>query len=626
MGTQHSTLVMTMVDNVSGPSAHANAALGRLQHSAQHLKHTALELGAAYGLGVSLEKAAEYSKEAIESYAEQEALMARIRNTAKATPEEMEHAHHTMAGLSLAYATDIGNIEQSLLRLVQTGLKVPEATQKLEPLVRAAKAGHGDVEKLTNIMPRAERNFHLTGDAVNEFLGALVKTSEETGGGKDAFNQLAESAVQAGPLVEKWGWTGINGAKKWLSYVGMLTKELGDAGKAGSVMEQLVAGIGGTKTKAKFEKAFGKGFDIGAQTRAAMRRGLDPIKYYIDMAIEAERRGVKIFQSPELIEAIEAFKRRGGSVGDFFKGLKAGAKDAIPGSLASQVGTAEFKLGQLKAAWVALRNETGKGLIDAGVVDNLHRLMPLFTKLGEELGKFAEDAANIFEDIRDDWKGFMAVFDEGLSPSERLARFNKFLNEFKDPGAAGAARRAKRGKPGEHDEHGKPEEHETPAEHGPPPERGTPLEGYKPQWLLDMQEAGKHGKTLKERRAEAEAEAQRRAAEEGLPEEEIPLPRPRPRDMERAIQSRFPAPYDGGRAAGEATGKGFNEGLDSELEKATDKAAAFAAEIQALLNFSAGPTIAPQVEKLPGRHAGPAWLAKSRQRGSHYDSNNVPIE
>ena len=98
----------------------------------------------------------------------------------------------------------------------------------------------------------------------------------------------------------------------------------------------------------------------------------------------------------------------------------------------------------------------------------------------------------------------------------------------------------------------------------------------------------------------------------------IPTLRSRPRDMETSIRRTFPQPYDlRGARPREATGLvlSFTEGLDAELGKAKERAAAFKADMQSLLNFNAGPTIEPQVARVPGRHAGPGWLAKSRLRG-----------
>src|SRR5262249_6581410 len=172
------------------------------------------------------------------------------------------------------------------------------------------------------------------------------------------------------------------------------------------------------------------------------------------------RRGVNVFQSPELNEAIEAFIRRGGDVKAFYKSLGEGAKNAIPKSLAAQAGTAEFKLGQLAAAWKAVRLETGKSLVDAGIVDNLHKIMPVFTWLSEQLGKAAEDFANFFEDMR----GLASVFEEGISPLERWTRFTKFLSDatFGHPGT-----KPKHGAEHGGDEHGGGE-HGKPGEHAEP--------------------------------------------------------------------------------------------------------------------------------------------------------------
>jgi hypothetical protein len=603
MGTQTSRLILMFTDGMSAGIQKAEHSLHSLEHSIQHLKHSTVgEIGGALGLGLSVEKAVEYGKEAVESYAEQQEMMLRIKNTAKATPEEMDHAHHEMAGLSVKYATDVGKIELALLKLVQTGMTVPEALKKLEPFVRTAKAGYGDVDKLVGIMPRAERQFHLTGDAVDDFLGALVKTSEKTGGGKDVFNQLAESAVAAGPLVERWGWTGINGAKKWLSYVGMLTKELGDSGKASAVMTEIVNDIEKTRTKARFEKAFGKGYDISAETHAAMRRGLDPIKFFIEKAIEAHKRGVNVFQSPELNEALEAFIRRGGDVADFYKSLQQGSKGAVDESLAAQLGSAAFQLGQFQAAWVALRNETGKGLIDAGTIENLNKLIPIFKYIGEEMGKFSGEMVVFFENMKD----LIGIFDTDITAAERRSRLFKFLTpKASHPTAPkkpehGTEHGTEPAKPG--DEHGaKPAEHAEPAK----PEAHAPAPAPAPAHAPAPAPAAEKPFTSPDSLSSSQKAAGAAAAAAAQTVPRIPLP--------------------GFIGLGS-----FSDALNAELRAAIDNAAPLIDELREMLEFTAKPKVELQA---PGRagygsamRARPGYLASSRRRGSHSDANMVPNE
>jgi hypothetical protein len=179
----------------------------------------------------------------------------------------------------------------------------------------------------------------------------MVLAAQGANEGTDAMNILQDSVLKAGPLMAKMGWTGVGGLEKYLSYVHILSQELGGIAPAVSVLDEMIAGIGGTKTKAKFAQAFGKGYDIAAEVRAAQRRGADPFKFYIDKAIEAEKRGVKIFQSPEQVSAMESFRRRGRAVTDTLDDMKTKSKGAVDKSLKEDFTTLQFKIDQLKVSW-----------------------------------------------------------------------------------------------------------------------------------------------------------------------------------------------------------------------------------------------------------------------------------
>jgi hypothetical protein len=54
MGTQHSSLILSLVDNFSGPGSHVSHKVPELEHDFQHFQHTVKEVGVALGLAFGL--------------------------------------------------------------------------------------------------------------------------------------------------------------------------------------------------------------------------------------------------------------------------------------------------------------------------------------------------------------------------------------------------------------------------------------------------------------------------------------------------------------------------------------------------------------------------------------------
>jgi hypothetical protein len=151
-----------------------------------------------------------------------------------------------------------------------------------------------------------------------------------------------------------------------------------------------------------------------------------------------------------------------------------------------------------------------------------------------------------------------------------------------------------------------------------------------PAPLVDKEASEKVAKAL-ELIAKAQEEAERNKPHEphmeplfkmpDLPPERIPLPRPAP-----GFQNTGPMDLPWGKGfaeAGKSAGQSFSRALDEELAKAADTVSGWAAKLKAMLDFTAGPTVAVSP---PGRHRGPGWLAKSRLRASHSDAIHVPGE
>jgi hypothetical protein len=104
---------------------------------------------------------------------------------------------------------------------------------------------------------------------------------------------------------------------------------------------------------------------------------------------------------------------------------------------------------------------------------------------------------------------------------------------------------------------------------------------------------------------------------------EVPLPRPAPRRADMAALEKFGADDAWGYAAGHASGAGYRRAVNEEMSMTHSDLQGWAGKMKNTLNFTAGPKVEPL---LPGRRAGPGWLAKSRLRGSHSDANPVPNE
>ena len=622
MATQHSTLVLSLIDNISGPGHKAHAALHGLEQDIHHLK----EIGAALGLTIGIEKLVEFGKEALEVRAKQEAALSHIGVIAKATKGEVEHLHHSLVDLALATATNMDDLEKAALRLVQSGKSLHETEDAMKGIAEAAAAGRGSAEKLATLVPRMSKQFKIAGGDLKEAMGAIVAASEGVAEGEDAFNKLVDNLDKAGPLMVRLGWSGIAGLEKYLGYVRTLSRELGGIEPATGVLTDMIAQMESPRMKARFAKAFGKGFDISAEVKAAQRRGEDPFKYYMMLAERAQKMGAPVFITPEQIKAFETLKRNAYDVTKAVHEIKEESHDAVERGLNAHLETTAATLQNLETAWEEFKAEFGKMEVDAGFVKALRELIPLLSETTKIFGDMLRRSDEI-------GKSFEAIFEKNLSWLERMQRISDWLfGKAQEPPEV-------------------PTPRPRPTEEQMERERTRKRPGFMmrkaaadaAEGAAERQEArgpqpttAEVANTLAEAIAEASdkiaaasekigalaaetpgartlprpAAYDRKPAAPPAPPvpEMIPLPRPRPTDIQ--------AFEDAGREAAAGFTRGLEDGLAKSQGVVNDHMADILKELSALSSGFA-----------PGRkRAGPGWLAASRRRGSHSDAGSVPIE
>jgi TP901 family phage tail tape measure protein len=633
MGTQQSTLIMTLVDNMSGAAKTAQHALHTLGHEAHVVQHIMEALGLAFGL----HEAVEFMKEAVVAAAETEDALTRLKTQFKASTEEVKHLHHALIEMATATDTPLEGLEKAALRLNQLGMGLHEVLELLPELARASSAGYGSVDKLAAAAPRMMHALRIGHEQLGDALGAIVSASERMPEGERSFDAIADSILKVSPLLAKLGWQGQAGLVKYLAYLHQLSTDLGSTDAAAQAFEDIVAGIASPRMATRFKQAFGKTFDIKAAVDAAVAKGMDPLKAYLEYAEEAGRRGHPVFVSPEQQKAMETMLHGGRLMVAEQRKIGEESKHIVDEKVEERLKSAGAQLRKLATVWHDFQVQFGEMEIDAGVVKALMQLIPMLEQVTKQFGDLLHSSDEIGED-------FLRIFSSASSFYERMQAIEDFAfgrGAFgpKDPNEIPLPR------PRPSDEAmARPRRpsiryaayqtaEDVAARHGSAP-YGFGLPGFgeltsewpptnaAPRGWDDGREAMVAPGAALEAAAEALARISTTVAdhvEDRAPP--TPLPRTDPRKIKYGAMD---LPWGKSMAqAGRDAGQGFSRALDEELAKAGGIVSGWAAKFKSMLDFTAGPKVEPL---LPGRRAGPGWLAKSRLRGSHSDANPVPIE
>jgi hypothetical protein len=621
MATQTSTLILAMVNGITGPAKDAMGTMNALGLSARNLTN----LMRGLGIGLSAYGTLRFAWDSLELFAAEEKKLQRLASVFKTTMADMQGAHQQMFDIAQKTASTTDSAEAAMLRLGQAGYNIKQSLEMLPGIMAAAKAGYGDAEKLATLTPQLTKDFRIAGDNLKDAYGSIVAASKGMIEGEKAFDILVDNLHTAMPLMSKLGWSGVEGLNKYLGYVRILSSELGGAEAGSAAMQRLMAAIYRPSTTAAFHKAFTKAFDWPTVLDQAIKQGKDPLKVFVEWAQKAANVGHPVLTRPKDVAALEILKRRGSEVRGAVDDIGEEAKTSIGQGLAGQLGTVDAKLIQLRESWKMFREELGATLVSLGVdaaldatVGMLRNLIVVADKAQEI--KAREGNAAAIRYVAGEFAKGTGRFIHGLEKSANEAlggtgQVNipeqKPASEYWSPTAA------------------------TPT---PVPRPMTPEEiaaerakrlaeivdkfgGERIDHALDQIE--KLTETPPERPVMPIPPPAREVYESG---EGVKPPRAAiPNEWELA--ARF-----GG--AGTEAGNAFNTALDAELAKAEEALKARAENMRKALSFSATPTIKPQGGDTfdsrfwPGgrTHAGPGWLSASRRRGSHSDAALVPTE
>jgi hypothetical protein len=493
----------------------------------------------------------------------------------------------------------------------------PGAAQPLPPMSKLVSC---EVYKLSGLAPRLMKQLKIPVEELDLALGALVSASQRLPEGDKSFDVLVGGLQKVSPLLAKLGWTGQAGLVKYLAYINQLTADLGSTDAAAAAFEETIALMQSPRTVARFKAAFGKSFDIVGAVAAATKAGMDPLKAFLEFAEAAAKAGHPVLNTGELQKAMQTYQKGGAAMRAEQTKIKTEAGHIVDDVLTGKLNTAEMAMKRLTAAWKQFSIMFGKMLLSSGTLDYLDKvLLPAIQKVMEataevqkltketpeekkrEVENKAIDAYNPADDRR---LGKTPLDQQGIDLPALLDRFG-----IQPEGTGPDFWKRAIGR--------NLSEWDIPREQPPAP-------------LVDKEASEKVAKAL-ELIGKAQEEAERDKPHEppmeplfkmpDLPPGRIPLPRPAP-----GLQNTGPMDLPWGKEfaeAGKSAGQAFSRALDEELTKAGETVSGWAAKLKAMLDFTAGPTVAVAP---PGRHRGPGWLAKSRLRASHSDAIHVPGE
>ena len=382
--TLTSTLILKLVDGITGPSGRAAAALKALRRSADgvNVSGNRLEVAAGHLRAAAAQHMktldmlrSKFAASAVATAAYAAAIMVPVKAAKEfetvlmdiAQKADMSRERAAALGSTLTkLATEVRRSAQDLAvgvdALVGMGLSPDDAAALIGPIGKAATAYRAEIEDLSRAGYAALENLKIPASEFGRVLDVMAQA------GKDGAFELRDMAGYLPSIAAAYQGLGQNGVPALADLAAALEvvrKGTGDSASAATNLENVLQKIASPLTAKKFAKF---GIDIRKELKKSIEKGESPL----DMLVRLTNKALKgdlsklgdLFEDAQVQKGIRALIQ---NYGEFLKIRERAskAKGVVNDDFERRLTTTQAKFDKLSAAAKTLAITIGNNLAPA---------------------------------------------------------------------------------------------------------------------------------------------------------------------------------------------------------------------------------------------------------------------
>lgn len=301
--TLTSTLVMKMIDGITGPSNRAAAALralrqsadgvnsggGRLEAAAGHLRRAAAshqkllnELKAKFVVSAAATTAfAAALRIPIKAAADFETALTNIAQKADMTGERAAALGANLKKMAVDLRQSASSLATGIDTLVGMGLDPSSAETMIRPIAKAATAYQASIEDLSNASYAALQNLKIAPNEIAKALDIMAKAGKE---GAFEIKDMAQYIPSLAAAYQALGQKGTPALADLAAALEVVRKGTGDSATAANDLENVLQKIQSPETRKRFQEL---GIDIRKALQQGAKEGRSPLEVLVEQTNKA---------------------------------------------------------------------------------------------------------------------------------------------------------------------------------------------------------------------------------------------------------------------------------------------------------------------------------------------------
>lgn len=450
MGTVTSSLILRLVDHVSGPAQRVKKGIREIDAAGRAAERRSRMMGpgviarsSAIVPLIGGAAAAAAARKAMTEYATFDRRMTRIGITAGATRSEVMAATRAVKELATEVALPLDNVTEGLASLVSTGMDMKEAMAFLPSVARAAQASGAATDDMAKSAVALATSLKVTAAEMPAVFDSLVEAGNL---GQFELNDMALFLPKVAASATKVGYAGLDGAQRLATMLQIVRQVSGTAEQAATGASDAFEKI---LSPTVLKAALKQGMDFGKILKLAEKNGTNGFEAVIGRLREATKnmsatqRNIflsSIFSESDSRRAVVAMIEHWDEFEDKLAKVR-NSSGATQRALGNITGDAQAAVQRLTNAWDKLWLSLGRTADAAGAskamegiasaADRAAGLMESPDARAEAAESFAETQARgqaeahkreVDEKIRQREESFKAAADEAERDAKRWNR------------------------------------------------------------------------------------------------------------------------------------------------------------------------------------------------------------
>lgn len=394
MAVLKSSLVLSLIDNVSNRARGVGGALDRLQNQHRSLLGVSARLAAFGGayLGMSQGWSRTY-----DAAADAQAQMTEIGIKAELSQTQLGVLQRRLVSMSPRVNQLTSDLRAGVDTMLTMGLGVDQAMGSIEAIGKASTATGASMTDLSGASVSAMQNLKVLSDQIPRMLDGMTSAGNA---GAFEMRDMAQYFPQLTASAKSLGIEGVDGILDMAAALQIARRGAGDASSAANNMSNFLGKIMSPEVMKRFK---GFGVDVTKELKRAHKQGVSPIEHFIRLVDEKTKGGQadllgQLFGDKQVLDFVRPM------ISDFKDYIRIRedaerASGTVADAYAKRMADAHQKT---KAFWVSIEN------LGTSIGANL--LGPV----GEMAEKFAKSLNNldahftIFDSISSRMRGFLS--------------------------------------------------------------------------------------------------------------------------------------------------------------------------------------------------------------------------